>query len=78
MVERSAQAAILDLLSERAAEATICPSEAARSLAANDWRPLMPRVREVAIELAAQRVHYWDGYEEGEIKVSAGREAADA
>ena len=30
------------------------------------------------IKVAAQRVHYWDGYEEGEIKVSAGREAADA
>jgi general stress protein 26 len=30
------------------------------------------------IKVVAQRVHYWDGYEEGEIKVSAGREAADA
>lgn len=30
------------------------------------------------IKVAAQRMHYWDGYEEGEIKVSAGREAADA
>ena len=30
------------------------------------------------IKVAAQRMHYWDGYEEGEIKVSAGREVADA
>ena len=30
------------------------------------------------IKVVAQRVHYWDGNEEGEIKVSAGREAADA
>jgi general stress protein 26 len=30
------------------------------------------------IKVKAQRMHYWDGYEEGEIKVSAGREAATA
>lgn len=30
------------------------------------------------LKVAAQRVHYWDGYEEGEIKVAAGRAAADA
>jgi general stress protein 26 len=30
------------------------------------------------IKVRAQRVHYWDGYEEGEIKVSAGRETASA
>ena len=30
------------------------------------------------IKVAAQRMHYWDGYEEGEIKVKAEREAADA
>jgi hypothetical protein len=29
-------------------EASFCPSEAARALAPEDWRPLMPRVREVA------------------------------
>ena len=30
---------------------TICPSEAARALA-EDWRPLMPEVREVAYGMA--------------------------
>lgn len=29
---------------------TFCPSEAARRLS-EEWRPLMPRVREVAVEL---------------------------
>lgn len=31
---------------------TACPSEVARAVAPSDWRPLMPRVREVAAELA--------------------------
>jgi general stress protein 26 len=30
------------------------------------------------IKVQAERMHYWDGYDEGEIKVSAGREVADA
>ena len=34
----------------RGPEATFCPSEAARALA-DDWRPLMPRVRAVAATL---------------------------
>ncbi|MGR3435514.1 MAG: DUF3253 domain-containing protein [Shimia sp.] len=29
---------------------TFCPSEAARRVA-DDWRPLMPRVREIAVEM---------------------------
>lgn len=28
----------------------------------------------VLIKVSAERVHYWDGYEEGEIKLRAGRE----
>lgn len=32
----------------------------------------------VLIKVVAERVHYWDGYEEGEIKVSGGREVAGA
>ena len=42
---------ILELLARRDAGKTICPSEAARALAA-DWRPLMEPVREVARTLA--------------------------
>jgi general stress protein 26 len=29
------------------------------------------------IKVTAERIHYWDGYEEGEIKVQAGREMAE-
>jgi hypothetical protein len=35
---------ILALLGERAAGATLCPSEAARRLAGQDWRGAMPDV----------------------------------
>lgn len=45
--------AIFTLLDARAAQATICPSEVARALAPDAWRPLMPRVRAVAMTLAA-------------------------
>lgn len=45
---------IADLLQRRAEEATVCPSEVARALSADDWRPLMPRVRAVAIDMARQ------------------------
>ena len=36
----------------RRAPSTVCPSEVARALSPNDWRPLMPRVREAAARLA--------------------------
>ena len=41
---------IMRLLSRRAATASICPSEVARSLQSDEaaWRALMPQVREVA------------------------------
>ncbi|MFQ6553897.1 DUF3253 domain-containing protein [Aestuariibius insulae] len=32
---------------QRGADKTFCPSEVARALA-GDWRPLMPRIREIA------------------------------
>lgn len=44
---------VLALLQARAPDATICPSEVARALAPDAWRPLMPQVREVARALAA-------------------------
>ena len=44
---------MLTLLQSRAAGATICPSEVARALEPVHWRPLMPRVRDVAMTLAA-------------------------
>ncbi|MDJ0828077.1 MAG: DUF3253 domain-containing protein [Rhodobacter sp.] len=39
--------ALMDLAHRRGAGKTFCPSEAARALA-EDWRPLMARVRRVA------------------------------
>lgn len=44
--------AISGLLDSRQPPATICPSEAAKALAPNQWRPLMPQVRSVAIAMA--------------------------
>ena len=41
---------LMQLAEERREGGTFCPSEAARRLSA-DWRPLMPRVREMAAEL---------------------------
>jgi len=46
--------AILELLSRRAPDATICPSEAARSVGPDDWRPLMDPARAAAARLAAK------------------------
>ena len=43
--------AITGLLARRDVGRTICPSDAARALA-EDWRPLMPRVRETAYAMA--------------------------
>ena len=45
------EATILELLAQRPAGRTICPSEAARALA-GDWRPLMEPVRERAAAMA--------------------------
>lgn len=43
---------ILDLVHQRGAGKTICPSEAARRLDAEHWRRLMPPVRDVAARMA--------------------------
>jgi hypothetical protein len=48
--------AIACLLEHREPPATICPSEAARALAPDEWRPLMPRVRAVAMAMAKDGV----------------------
>lgn len=48
------EAAILDLLSKRDRGATICPSEAARAVQSEDWKPLMERTRRAARRLARE------------------------
>jgi hypothetical protein len=51
-----AQAAILELLAERAEDATICPSEAARRLAGpqGDWRAQMEQIHAAADDLVEE------------------------
>ena len=58
---------ILGLLDRRAAGRTICPSEAARALAPQDWRPLMQPVRDVAYAMA----------DDGRLEVTQGGEVVD-
>lgn len=51
--ERVAEA-LLALVARRAPGYSICPSEVARALSPDDWRPLMPKVRDVARRLAGE------------------------
>ena len=44
--------AIEGLLRARAPTSSICPSDAARHLRTDEWRPLMPAIRRVAATLA--------------------------
>ncbi|MEI8000062.1 MAG: DUF3253 domain-containing protein [Actinomycetes bacterium] len=52
-VDRALEAAIEQLLDERAGGATICPSEAARAAGGDEWRPLMEPARRAARRLCA-------------------------
>ena len=61
------EATILSLLDQRAEGATICPSEVARALGGDDWRPLMEPVRAAARRLVAG----------GEIAITQGGEVVD-
>lgn len=47
---------IIEALSTRARNATLCPSEIARAAAPDDWRPLMEPVREAARRLVTSGV----------------------
>ena len=60
--------AILDLLARRRADATICPSDAARAVGSDDdWRPLMQPARDAAARLVAA----------GEVEVTQGGSVVD-
>ncbi|NOJ97399.1 DUF2256 and DUF3253 domain-containing protein [Corallococcus coralloides] len=50
------EARILELLSQRAGGATVCPSEVARASGEEDWRACMEPVREAARRLVARGV----------------------
>lgn len=49
--DQALESAILDLLADRARNATICPSEAARRVGGEDWRHLMEPSRRAARRL---------------------------
>ena len=60
-IDRELEAKILELLGQRAATATICPSDAARAVGASDddpegWRDLMEPARRAARRLIAADV----------------------
>ena len=50
--ELQIEAALLAMIAQRGEQASACPSEVARVLSADNWRALMPRVRQVAGQLA--------------------------
>jgi hypothetical protein len=52
-VDRQLEEAIMSLLMQRPSAATICPSEAARAVAPDGWRPLMEPARAAARRLVA-------------------------
>lgn len=54
--DQALEAAILELLERRARGATICPSEAARLVNPDDWRPLMEPARRAARRLVAREL----------------------
>ena len=52
-VDRALERTIDELLDQRRAGTTICPSEAARAVDPDGWRELMPAARAAAGRLAA-------------------------
>jgi len=61
------EAAIIDLLGRRAPTATICPSDVARAVGGDTWRPLMEPVRQAAQHLV----------EQGDVVITQGGEVVD-
>lgn len=58
-VDRALEAALLELLRQRAPGATCCPSEAAQAVEPDDWRPLMERARRAGRRLALDGRVVW-------------------
>lgn len=66
-VDAALEASILTLLDERARSATICPSEAARSVDPDGWEALMEPARCAARRLVAA----------GEVEITQGGRVVD-
>jgi hypothetical protein len=60
--------AVLTLLDQRSAGATICPSEAARAVGGDDWRDLMEPARRAARRLVVA----------GRVEITQGGRVVDA
>lgn len=58
---------IRELLSARSADSSICPSDVARAMKPDDWRPLMDPVREAAAALV----------DAGEVEITQKGEVVD-
>jgi hypothetical protein len=67
-VDKRLEAAILGLLDDRGPGKTICPSEAARAVAKEDWQPLMEPARAAARRLVS----------EGKIVITQGGAVVDS
>ena len=68
--DRRLEAAITDLLAQRASTSTICPSDAARAVGGDDeetWRALMEPARRAARRLVAR----------GEVEITQGGRVVD-
>lgn len=59
--------AVLDLLAQRSPTSSICPSDVARRVRPDDWRPLMDPVRAAARDLV----------DDGEVEITQRGEVVD-
>jgi len=65
--DEALERSVLALLGARAADATICPSEAARAVGGDDWRHLMEPARSAARRLVAT----------GDVEITQGGHVVD-
>lgn len=65
--DEALERSVLALLGDRAADATICPSEAARAVGGDDWRHLMEPARSAARRLVAT----------GDVEITQGGHVVD-
>jgi sarcosine oxidase gamma subunit len=65
--DRALEQAISDILDARALTSSTCPSEAARRVAPDDWRPLMEPARRAARRMVAR----------GEAEITQGGSVVD-